>query len=286
MRITLTIRVRLGADGDWLVNPEAGVQKPLDSSWSREKTRKFPTMTPDELVSLRKRLDLTQQGLGELIGLGLRAYQDLEAGKSPIRPLHVLALERVAEKLAVVAKNPLMAPETVRRDALDLAALIQVEIAVTRETTMSRKLAVDRNLRQQLHQKLLEAVPAFDLYLRAQDERDEENRLLLLARLRQIPNFRLWEKLGRQITRTEEYIASGHGTSNWYAPKKEKRTSRELADMIMANINIGGVHVAVHPDPAYGWHPTVVTAPSQAVECQRRAEQIAKQLREKFDLRI
>lgn len=82
-------------------------------------------MTPGELFSLRKRLDLTQAGLAELMGLSLRAYQDLEGGKSPIRILHVLALERAGEKLAVTAKDPMMAPAAVRRDALDLAMLLR-----------------------------------------------------------------------------------------------------------------------------------------------------------------
>jgi transcriptional regulator with XRE-family HTH domain len=242
-------------------------------------------MTRDELISLRKQLNLTQEGLGELIGLGLRAYQDLEGGKSPIRPLHVLALERIAEKLAVAAKDPTMAPSSVRRDALDLAALITGEATGdASESSMSRKLAVDRNLWQQLQQKLLERSEDFGVYL---NEQDEDARLWLLAKLRQIPNFRLWEKLGKQITRTEEYIASGYGTSNWYEPtKKQKKTARELADMIMAKINIDGVHVAVHADPVYGWHPTVFATPSQAAKCQQVAEQIATQLRTKFDLKI
>jgi hypothetical protein len=41
---------------------------------------------------------------------------------------------------------------------------------------------------------------------------------------------------------------------------KEQRTAQELADMIAVRIGVGGVFVAVHKDPAYGWHPTVVTA--------------------------
>lgn len=86
-------------------------------------------MNPAELVALRKALDLTQAGLAELIGFSLRAVQDLEGGKSQIRPIHVLALERVAEKLAVTEKNPMLAPAAVRRDALDLAALIRGEEA-------------------------------------------------------------------------------------------------------------------------------------------------------------
>jgi transcriptional regulator with XRE-family HTH domain len=82
-------------------------------------------MTPAELVALRKELlDLTQTELADLIGLSLRAYQDLEANKAAIRPVHVLALERAAEKLAVEHGDPMMAPASVRKDALALANLI------------------------------------------------------------------------------------------------------------------------------------------------------------------
>jgi hypothetical protein len=55
--------------------------------------------------------------------------------------------------------------------------------------------------------------------------------------------------------------------------------------MIAARINIGGVHVAVNPDPAYGWHPTVITAPSQAIQCQQLAESIAAELRATYHLK-
>jgi hypothetical protein len=66
---------------------------------------------------------------------------------------------------------------------------------------------------------------------------------------------------------------------------KEKKTAQELADMIAARINVGGVFVKVHADPAYGWHPTVVTAPEQVVTFQQRAEEIAKELRALYDLK-
>jgi len=68
-------------------------------------------------------------------------------------------------------------------------------------------------------------------------------------------------------------------------PSKERRTAQELADMIAARIGIGGVFVAVHKDPAYGWHPTVMTAPAAAHQCQVLAEEIASELRTKYDLK-
>jgi hypothetical protein len=65
---------------------------------------------------------------------------------------------------------------------------------------------------------------------------------------------------------------------------KQKKTARELADMIAERLNIGGVFIAVHKDPAYGWHPTVMTKPAAALNVQMAAEEIANELRAEFDL--
>ena len=65
---------------------------------------------------------------------------------------------------------------------------------------------------------------------------------------------------------------------------KQKKTAQELADMIAARLNVGGVFIAVHKDPVYGWHPTVVTRPAAAINAQMAAEEIAKELRAEFDL--
>ncbi|MGO9847000.1 MAG: hypothetical protein ACLPKT_10480 [Methylocella sp.] len=65
---------------------------------------------------------------------------------------------------------------------------------------------------------------------------------------------------------------------------KQKKSAEELADMISARLNIGGVFITVHKDPAYGWQPTVVTRPAAALNAQMAAEEIAKELRVEFDL--
>ncbi len=65
---------------------------------------------------------------------------------------------------------------------------------------------------------------------------------------------------------------------------KQKKTAQELADMIAARLNIGGVLIAVHKDPAYGWHPTVMTRPAAAINAQTAAEEIAKELRADYEL--
>lgn len=59
------------------------------------------------------------------MGLGLSAYQDLETGFSKFKERHRLALERVSLRLAVERGDINLALPSVRRDALDLAALIR-----------------------------------------------------------------------------------------------------------------------------------------------------------------
>jgi hypothetical protein len=91
------------------------------------------------------------------------------------------------------------------------------------------------------------------------------------------------------------------GTSEWAEPSaidadgrmkevstarnhKERKTAKELADLIAARIGVGGVFVAVNKDPVYGWHPTVMAAPAAAYNCQVMAEKIAEELRAKYEL--
>lgn len=53
-------------------------------------------MTLDELTNLRHDLGLTQTQMADELGLKLRAYQEIEAGKAALRKMHILAAERVA----------------------------------------------------------------------------------------------------------------------------------------------------------------------------------------------
>jgi hypothetical protein len=66
---------------------------------------------------------------------------------------------------------------------------------------------------------------------------------------------------------------------------KERKTARELEDMIAARLGIGGTFIKVHADPVYGWHATVMTAPAQAVRAQQTVEEIGKELRALYDLK-
>ena len=84
-------------------------------------------MTVQDLVTLRKALGLTQTEMAHQLGMAMRSYQDIEAGASKLRPVHALAVERAALALAVERGNPMLAPASVRRQALDLARLITGE---------------------------------------------------------------------------------------------------------------------------------------------------------------
>jgi hypothetical protein len=66
---------------------------------------------------------------------------------------------------------------------------------------------------------------------------------------------------------------------------KELRTPQQLSDMIIDVLGVGEVSVRVRKDHAYGWQPTVVSSPGDAIGYQRRVEEIANRLRFQFDLR-
>jgi len=81
-------------------------------------------MTPEYLISIRKALGFTQDEMSGWIGLSKRAYSDLETGKTPVRGIHVHAAERVALAVAVQSNDPMMAPASVRKEAIELARMI------------------------------------------------------------------------------------------------------------------------------------------------------------------
>lgn len=56
-------------------------------------------ITADELKLFRVEHHLTQTRMAEMMGLSLRAYQDLENGNSPIRLLHERALDGIIAML-------------------------------------------------------------------------------------------------------------------------------------------------------------------------------------------
>ena len=67
---------------------------------------------------------------------------------------------------------------------------------------------------------------------------------------------------------------------------KQRKTARELADMIVAEIGIGGVQIAVFKSSVYGWDASIITAPAQAENARARSMlgPILIKLRTKYDL--
>jgi len=83
-------------------------------------------MTPYDLLTLRVALGFANQTeMAEAIGLKLRAYQDLEGGKSPIRKIHELALDRVTLRRAAEVGEPLMLPRPMYDEVVQIARLIE-----------------------------------------------------------------------------------------------------------------------------------------------------------------
>jgi hypothetical protein len=66
---------------------------------------------------------------------------------------------------------------------------------------------------------------------------------------------------------------------------KDRKTADQLSAMIVDAMGVPDVHVSIRKDHAYGWQPTIVSSPGDAIGYQRRVDQIAHRLRFEFDLR-
>jgi hypothetical protein len=66
---------------------------------------------------------------------------------------------------------------------------------------------------------------------------------------------------------------------------KEMKTAEQLAGMIEARIGVRNLLISVRKDHAYGWHPTIVSAPGNSLGFQRRVEEIARNLQVQYELR-
>jgi hypothetical protein len=65
---------------------------------------------------------------------------------------------------------------------------------------------------------------------------------------------------------------------------KTRKTAQELADMITAQLGVGGLAIGVRKDHAYGWQPLVEYSPGNQLGFQRRADEIADHLRQHYEL--
>jgi hypothetical protein len=65
---------------------------------------------------------------------------------------------------------------------------------------------------------------------------------------------------------------------------KTRKTARELADIIRAQIGNEELAIGVRKDHAYGWQPMIEYAPGNQLGFQRRADEIAEKLRQQYEL--
>jgi len=82
-------------------------------------------MSHEDLKALRAAIGFTQLEMAHAMGLALRLYQDLEAGKQPLKIRHIKTAERVSLEFAVSKQNPMIAVPVVRQEALELSDMIR-----------------------------------------------------------------------------------------------------------------------------------------------------------------
>lgn len=66
---------------------------------------------------------------------------------------------------------------------------------------------------------------------------------------------------------------------------KELRSANQLIDLIASELNQRDILIDVRRDHCDGWQPVISAAPMVALGLQRRADEIARVLRTKYDLR-
>jgi transcriptional regulator with XRE-family HTH domain len=68
------------------------------------------------LQKIRSKLGLTQQQMASGMGLGSRAYQELESGTRKMKGRHAFLAERLSLKIAAEKKNPKLAAPSIQKD--------------------------------------------------------------------------------------------------------------------------------------------------------------------------
>jgi hypothetical protein len=87
--------------------------------------RPLSSGNPDHpIVTIRLKLGLTQTEMAASMGLGMSAYQDLEADASKVRIRHQQQAERVAFFTAAERKDPTLIPNSYRRAMQQLKGLV------------------------------------------------------------------------------------------------------------------------------------------------------------------
>lgn len=112
-------------------------------------------MTSDDLKNWRKAAGLTQSGLAALIGLSLRAVQEIEAAPEPLRPIHQLAVDMGSMHLAAERRTADVLTDSALRVFLGLEPLVTDE---QRAAVLSPANAPALNAAEQAHVDLMEQV--------------------------------------------------------------------------------------------------------------------------------
>jgi len=81
-------------------------------------------MTPAELIERRKAFGYNQTQMADVLGLSLRGYQKIEAGDGEVRRVYELAIAQIGLELAIEQNNPMLAPQSARKMALDFARMV------------------------------------------------------------------------------------------------------------------------------------------------------------------
>jgi len=66
---------------------------------------------------------------------------------------------------------------------------------------------------------------------------------------------------------------------------KQKKTVRELADIVAAEVGVGGEQIAVFKSLTYGWDANIITTPAQTVNARSMLGPVLIKLRTKYDLK-
>ena len=68
----------------------------------------------NDLQTLRRTFGATQERFAGLMGLPLRTYEDIEAGRAKLREIHIRAAQFAAMQLAADGNNPGALPDNLK----------------------------------------------------------------------------------------------------------------------------------------------------------------------------
>ena len=117
----------------------------------------------ERLVTVRKSLELTQAEMAAALGLSLKAWNDLENGRSEARKIHQLAAERAAFRLAAEHGAIARVPQAIMDDLMRLASDVPSAVALAEAILTRAYLRSDEEsepVRERVKEALFQAVIA------------------------------------------------------------------------------------------------------------------------------